>query len=233
HMPCLWVAVCGRRNPEYPEHTHFDPELSLTWNLKDLLPAQKALYYGRLIYGKPTMVSLEHFPSFYALHGPEYDEAYLSEYERGLLSRGAKRIIESLREFHPQTTKELKWNTGMSRSEDRTAFDRAISELQQKMWMVMIEARYEPTFTYLWDLLEYWLPGEVEQGRKISRGEAISCITEKYLSVVHYTNLQQLARLVTSNRERILELLDQLSSEGKIEMNVEIQGLPGKWIVQR
>ena len=66
-LPCLWVAVCGRRDPVFPEHSHHDAELMLTWNLKDVLPARRHVYYGKLILGKPSMVSLAHFPDFYAL----------------------------------------------------------------------------------------------------------------------------------------------------------------------
>ena len=38
-------------------------------------------------------------------------------------------------------------------------FERAMAELQQGLWIVKTEERYEPTFSYRWDLLERWLPG--------------------------------------------------------------------------
>src|SRR5215510_9142973 len=69
-LPCLWVAICGRRDPVFPQHSHHDPELMLAWNLKDRLPAKRLVYYGKLLLGKPSMVSLAHLPDFYALHGP-------------------------------------------------------------------------------------------------------------------------------------------------------------------
>ena len=68
--PCLWVAVSGRRHPRWPRHTHHDPGVLLTWELKDLLPAKRLVYYGKLLKGRPTLVSLELLPAFVALIRP-------------------------------------------------------------------------------------------------------------------------------------------------------------------
>ena len=68
--PCLWVAVSGRRHPRWPKHTHHDPAVLLTWELKDILPAKRLVYYGKLLKGRPTLVSLELFPAFVALIRP-------------------------------------------------------------------------------------------------------------------------------------------------------------------
>ena len=48
-------------------------------------------------------------------------------------------------------------------------FERAMGELQQGLWIVKTEERYEPTFSYRWDLLERWLPDEVAEGRRLRR----------------------------------------------------------------
>src|SRR5512138_2160202 len=53
-VPSLYTAVCGRRHPRWPRHTHHDPEIGLTWNLKDRLPARRRCYYGKLVKGEPT-----------------------------------------------------------------------------------------------------------------------------------------------------------------------------------
>ncbi|HZO55882.1 MAG TPA: hypothetical protein VFB63_24445, partial [Bryobacteraceae bacterium] len=195
-LPCLWVAVCGRRDPVFPEHSQHDAELMLTWNLKDRLPAQRRVYYGKLLLGKPSMVSLAHFPDFYALQGPAHDEQYRYDYEDGLLSRAARQIMEALLEQHPQTTRELKRCTHLTAARSRPVFDRAMAELQRKLYITMIEARYEPTFTYVWDLLEAWLPEPVARGREIPRHEAVYRLTRQYLSVVSYGSLTQHERVL-------------------------------------
>jgi hypothetical protein len=232
-LPCLWVAVCGRRDPVFPEHSHHDPELMLTWNLKDLLPAKRLVYYGKLILGKPSMVSLAHFPDFYALHGPAHDEQYLYDYEAGRLSRAAKQIMDVLVEDHPLTTKELKRRTHLDASRSRAIFDQAIAELQRKLSITMIEARYEPTFTYVWDLLETWLPEPVARGREILRHEAVYRLTRQYLSVVYYASLTQTERVVGIPRVEVEEAATRLQTEGVIDIGAPIDGLPGTWLVWR
>jgi hypothetical protein len=232
-LPCLWVAVCGRRDPVFPEHSHHDPELMLTWNLKDLLPAKRLVYYGKLILGKPSMVSLAHFPDFYALHGPAHDEQYLYDYEAGRLSRAAKQIMDVLVEDHPLTTKELKRRTHLDASRSRAIFDQAIAELQRKLSITMIEARYEPTFTYVWDLLETWMPEPVARGREILRHEAVYRLTRQYLSVVYYASLTQTERVVGVPRVELEEAATRLQTEGVIDIGAPIDGLPGTWLVWR
>ena len=230
-LPCLWVAVCGRRDPVFPEHSHHDPELMLAWNLKDRLPAKRRVYYGKLILGKPSMVSLAHFADFYALHGPVHDEQYLYDYEDGLLSRAAKQIMDALIERHPQTTKELKLSTRLATSKNRPIFDQAIAELQRKLYITMIEARYEPTFTYVWDLLEAWLPKPVARGREIPRHEAIYHLAKQYLSVVFYASLTQIERVLGVPRVEVEEAVSRLYAERAIELGAPIEGLPGAWLV--
>ena len=230
-LPCLWVAVCGRRDPVFPEHSHHDPELMLTWNLKDLLPAKRRVYYGKLILGKPSMVSLAYFPDFYALHGPAHDEQYLYDYEDGRLSRAAKQIMDALAERHPQTTKELKRRTRLDASKSRPVFDQAIAELQRKLYITMIEARYDPTFTYVWDRLATWLPEPVARGREIRRHEAVYRLTRHYLSVAYYASLTQIERVVGVPHVAAEEAATRLRHEGMIDIGVPLDGLPGTWLV--
>src|SRR5262245_61786734 len=232
-LPCLWVAVCGRRDPVFPAHSHHDPELMLTWNLKDLLPAKRLVYYGKLILGRPSMVALTHFPDFYALHGPAHDGQYRYDYEDGRLSRAALQIMKALVERHPQTTKELKRRTHLDASRSRAMFDQAIAELQRKLYITMIEARYEPTFTYVWDLLENWLPEPVARGREILRHEAVYRLTRQYLSVVSYASLTQTERVVGVPRVEVEEAATLLQNEGMIDIDAPIDGLPGRWLVWR
>jgi hypothetical protein len=232
-LPCLWVAVCGRRDPVFPAHSHHDPEWVFTWNLKDLLPAKRRVYYGKLILGKPSMVALAHFPAFYAVHGPAHDEQYRYDYEDGLLSRAAKQIMDVLVERHPQTTKELKRGTRLDASKSRPLFDQAIAELQRKLYITMVEAHYEPTFTYVWDLLEAWLPEPVAYGRTLPRHEAIYRLTRQYLSVVYYASMTQIERVVGVPRVEGNQAVTRLQAEGVAEIGARIEGLAGTWVVWR
>src|SRR5262245_17457993 len=78
-LPSLWEAINGRERA-IPHH-HHDHALSLTWTWKDSLPAARAIWYGKLIRGKPTFVSLDLLPAFYALSSnfgelDDYKEQY-------------------------------------------------------------------------------------------------------------------------------------------------------------
>ena len=66
-LACLWEAVVGRRDPRWPRRSHHDAGVGLTWELKDRLPARRAVYYGKLLKGRPVLVALDLFPAFYAL----------------------------------------------------------------------------------------------------------------------------------------------------------------------
>src|SRR6266436_5509384 len=65
--PCLREAIEGRREPALPEHIQHDRAIMMTWQLKDALPARKAVYYGKVIAGRPGFVALEMVPAFLRL----------------------------------------------------------------------------------------------------------------------------------------------------------------------
>ena len=97
----------------------------------------------------------------------------------------------------------------------------------------MIEARYEPTFTYVWDMQDAWLPDPVARGREKRRHEAVYRLIRQYLSVVCYSSLTQLERVLGVPRVEIAEAATHLQAEGVIEIGARIDGLPGSWLVWR
>ena len=60
------------------------------------------------------------------------------------------------------------------------AVERAMAELQRALFIVKTEERYEPTFSYRWDLLERWLPDQVAEGRQLSRTAALDRLLALY-----------------------------------------------------
>src|SRR3989441_9035906 len=73
--------------------------------------------------------------------------------------------------------------------------ERAMAELQQGLWVVKTEERYEPTFSYRWDLVEAWLPEAVAEGRRLSRARALERLLERYMRGAIFSNERLLARL--------------------------------------
>jgi crotonobetainyl-CoA:carnitine CoA-transferase CaiB-like acyl-CoA transferase len=233
-VACLWEAVAGRRDPRWPRRSHHDAGIGLTWELKDRLPAKRRVYYGKLLRGKPLLVALDVFPAFYALvRGRQRARDYRAEYEAGRLGVTAKRIMDALVREHPQYTREIRANVFMLEPGKTREFERAMAELQQGLWVVKTEERYEPTFSYRWDLLESWLPDLVAEGRKLSRRAALDRLIARYVAGCVYTSERALARLFGLGREEVGAAVARLASRGALVREVTVAGWPGRFVVDR
>ncbi|MGZ6252398.1 MAG: AlkZ-related protein, partial [Candidatus Binataceae bacterium] len=83
-VPCLREAIEGIREPALPEHIQHDRAIMMTWNLKDALPLRKAVYYGKVIAGRPGFIALAILPAFLRLRVAP--GGYRKLYQRGTLS---------------------------------------------------------------------------------------------------------------------------------------------------
>ena len=231
-VACLWEAVAGKANPRWPRHSHHDAGIGLTWDLKDTLPAGRRVYYGKLLKGRPLLVSLDLFPMFYALvRGRQRARDYRGEYEAGRLSHTARRIMDAMLDEHPQYTRELRANVFMLEPSKTRDFERAMAELQQGLWLVKSEERYEPTFSYRWDLLESWLPERVAAGRRLSREAAVAGLIERYTRGAVFTTERQLARLFGLRPEEVARAVKTLVRARTVRADCAIDGWPGRWLV--
>ena len=231
-LACLWEAVAGRPNPRWPRRSHHDAGIGLTWELKDTLPARRQVYYGKLLKGRPVLVALDLFPAFYALvRGRQRSRDYRQEYEAGRLSLTAKRIMDSLARDHPQYTREIRGNCFMLEPSRTREFERAMAELQQGLWVVKSEERYEPTFSYRWDLLEAWLPEPVAEGRRLRRPAAAERLVARYLEGAVFSTPALLGRLFALPRSEVSEVVDRLVRGGAVLADCVVDGWPGGWLV--
>jgi hypothetical protein len=231
-VPCLWEAVAGRRDPRWPKRSHHDRAIGLTWTLKDELPAKREVYYGKLLRGRPLLVALDVFPAFYALvRGRQRARDYRVEYAEGHLTATARRIMDALVREHPQYTRALRASTFMLEPGRTREFERAMAELQQGLWIVKTEERYEPTFSYRWDLLEAWLPDAVAEGRRLGRARAIARLVERYVTAAVYTSERALRRLFGLTGDELGPSLRDLSRRGVVVTERTVAGWPGQWIV--
>jgi len=215
-LPCLWHAACGQRHPQMPQHTHHDPHVGLVWEAKDVLPAQKRVYYGKVLRKSPTFISLEFFPYFYAwIAGQRGPDAWLAEYLDGTLSAAAKKIMDALSAASPQITRDLKLASGLGHPQQRYEFDQAIAELQAKMYLLKVAEFYEP-FTFLWDLLPNQFPQLIEQAASISRETALKKILNQYFSVVWVADIIQIQRVFGWDKNEIQTISTELIREGSL-----------------
>lgn len=230
-VACLWEAVAGRARPRWPRHSHHDPAVGLTWRLKDTLPAARSVYYGKLLKGRPLLVALDVFPAFYALvRGRQRARDYRAEYEAGHLSQTCRRLLDALVREHPQYTGDLRANAFLLGPHRTREFERAMAELQAGLWIVKTEERYEPTFSYRWDLVEAWLPEPVAAGRRLARDRALEHLIGRYADAAVFTSERALRRLFGRPASEVTRAVRSLVARGALT-ECEVAGWPGRHLV--
>jgi hypothetical protein len=187
--PSLYVAVCGRRDAVLPRNVQTDPEASLTWTLKDELLARGNVYYAKLARGKATFVAPRMIPYFHAVWGVRRAD------ERHRLSRKAQAILRVLRNEWEMATADLREESAVK---DRTAFARALDELQATMIVVPSQVLYQPKFTYVWTLGVGRFPDALR--RRVSRESGLREIARAFLSNAGMTIPGELARVTGLSR---------------------------------
>jgi len=231
-LACLWEAVVGSERPRWPRHSHHDAGIGLTWELKDTLPAKRRCYYGKLVKRRPVLVALDLLPAFYALvRGRQRARDFGAEYRAGRMSATAKRLMDSFFRESPQYTRGLRADTFMLEPGKTREFERAMAELQQGLWIVKTEERYEPSFSYRWDLLERWLPEEVAEGRGLGRAAALDRVVARYLDGAIYSTPARIARLFDFGPAETALAVARLARAGRVSKDVEVAGWPGTWVV--
>jgi hypothetical protein len=187
--PSLYVAVCGRRDAVLPRNVQKDPEASLTWVLKDELIARGKVYYAKLGRGKATFVAPRMVPYFHAVWGMRRAE------EKTRLSRQAQAVLRVLRREWEMSTADLRDESGVR---DRTAFTKALDELQAAMIVVPSAVFYQPKFTYIWSLGIGRFPDAL--GRRVGRETALREIARCFLTGAGMTLPGELARVTGLSR---------------------------------
>ncbi len=228
-LPCLWHAVCGERDPHLPKHIQHDWSVGLVWEARDVLAAERKIYYGKALRSRPTMISLEFFPHFYRASGRrgELDE-YRDLFRHEALRPPARRIMDALVARAPQITRELKSAAGLSRPKDRYAFDRAMAELQMQLLVVKVGELDDP-FTFVWNLVTRRFAPEVAEAITIDPAEARVKILDKYFSTVLVSSPPRVARLFPWAEQDIRDALGELRTAGRVE-EVEVEGEAGRWL---
>lgn len=103
------------------------------WRMR-VLDETNDIAYAKLFFRKSGYISKEFYPYFLAARreGQTLEE----EYEKGLISHLAKRIYEIVLEYGTLPVHAIKQISGITK-EDKSKFDRAMVELQMKMYLTM------------------------------------------------------------------------------------------------
>jgi hypothetical protein len=182
--PSLYIAVCGRRDAHSPRNVQKDPESRLTWNLKDEVMRRGRCFYGKVLRGQSTFISLRLLPAFNALLGCSRNT------EKKVLTKDALAILRVLRGEWEMATRDLREASGIV---DRARFDKALTQLQRRLKVIPSDVIYEPTFTYIWSIPE----ARFQEQLKVSVGKetALRDIANAFLAGAGMTLRGELARV--------------------------------------
>ena len=187
--PSLYVAVCGRRDAVLPRNVQKDEEASHTWLLKDDIVRRGRVYYAKFARGKTMFIAPRMIPYFHAVWGVRRSG------ENSRLSKGALAIMRVLRREWEMSTSDLRDDSGVA---DRSAFTRALDELQAAMLVIPSEVYYRPKFTYIWTLAIGRFPDALR--RRVDRDTALREIARCFLTGAGTTTRGELARVTGLSR---------------------------------
>ncbi|MEJ2570440.1 MAG: crosslink repair DNA glycosylase YcaQ family protein [Anaerolineales bacterium] len=211
-LPSLWTAVAGDR-PVADEH---DDPGHITWSWKDQMLDKRQWYYGKLLRGKATLVSLEVIPVFYALSDrvAEIDD-YRLAYEDGHLTYEAYRVAEALLRNGPQHTIQLRRLAHLSAGQSKSRFNKAIADLQRGLWVVPIGIAEAGAWRYafIYELFDRWFTNVAAQARPITLADARTTLACRYLDSVGAATAQDIGRLFRWRIKETDKALQKLADE--------------------
>lgn len=211
-LPNLWTAVAGDR-PVANEH---DDPGHITWGWKDEMLDKRRWYYGKLLRGKATIVSLDVIPYFYALSDRLAEEDdYRLAYEDGQLTYEAYRVAEALLRNGPQHTIQLRRLSRLSTSQSKSRFNKALTDLQRGLWIVPIGVAKAGAWRYafIYELFDRWFTNVAARARPISLAQARAALTQRYLDSVGASTAKDIGRLFRWRLKETQSALQTLAAE--------------------
>jgi len=126
-----------------------------------VLEERNDITYGKLFFKKSGYITKEWFPYFLAVRqgGVSFDEAH----DNGLISHFAKRIYDVVSTNETLAVEEIKRLGGFSR-ENKSVFDRALTELQMKLFISPCGRRYKVS----------------QKGEEYGMASTMYCTTERF-----------------------------------------------------
>jgi hypothetical protein len=228
-FPSLWTAVAGNR-PVADEH---DDPGHVTWGWKDSQLGGKNWYYGRVLRGKNSMLSLEVLPYFYALSAnygdPEAD--YLIEYEQGTLSQEARLVFEALLKNGALDTLALRKAAHLQSSTSSGPFNRALEDLQMgfKVIPTGISEAGAWHYSFIYDLTYRHFPTLIEQAGAIKEAQARLKLATCYLRSQGAAETKELGRMFRWRPDALQRTVQTLIESGFI-VKAENEQAKGEWL---
>ena len=227
-LPSLWTAVAGDR-PVADKH---DDPGHITWGWKDGALDKKIWYYGKILRGKATMISLEVAPYFYALSenygSPEED--YLIAYQEGRLTQASKQVYETLLENGALNTLDLRKKAKLSNAKD-SEFNKALEQLQRdfKILPVGVAQAGAWNYSHIYEIVTRHYPDLSEQARGIKESQARAKLLKLYFDMVGAAQLRDVNKLFGWGNEVAKKAVNKLMENEVLKMAEHPKQL-GEWM---
>jgi hypothetical protein len=210
YLPCLFEALDTRSD---------DRRWSWAWDWKEALPSEKRVYYGRVLGRKPTFISMEFLPHFFALTGNvgEPDD-YKRLYDGGRLSYLARMVYELAAAQAPLTTRQIRAAVEPNRRGSSARLLRALADLQNLFLVARIgETGDNPgTYSYVWDLFDRWLPRVVARAAGIAHRTAAATVLGQYVSIAGAPRPEDAAALFEWPPPVLTTAIGDLRAQGSV-----------------
>lgn len=230
-LPSLWTAVAGNR-PVADKH---DDPGHITWGWKDDALDKKIWYYGKILRGKATMISLEIAPYFYALseNYGEPEEDYLIAYREGRLTQAAKQVYETLLEHGKLNTLDLRKTAKLSNAKD-SEFNKTLEYLQRdfKILPVGVAQAGAWKYSHIYEITTRHFPDLSEQARRITESQARAMILELYFNMVGAAQMRDVNKLFGWGNDVVKRAVGKLVDAGTLVLT-EHPKIKGEWLAVR
>ena len=227
-LPSLWVAVAGNR-PVADKH---DDPGHITWGWKDGALDKKIWYYGKILRGKATMISLKVAPYFYALseNYGEPEEDYLIAYREGRLPQSAKQVYEALLDKGSMHTIDLRKEAKLSNAKD-SEFNKALEYLQKdfKILPVGVAQAGAWKYSHIYAITTNHFPDLAEQARTITESQARGKLLELYFDMIGAAQIRDVQKLFGWGNEVVKKSVGKLMEGGKLIL-AEHPKVSGEWM---
>jgi len=180
-VPTFFGAYLGSDSdlPEW-QHAFRDPRSAEATELMVRLLRQRMAYEANLFGDNNFLLSPEVFPFYYALVGDRNPKQDMRKAQGENLSPLAQDAFTAIQRDGPISKRRLVEVLGGAPS--GAALDRALGELWSRLRITRVD--YSPQEGASWDVLYRWSPELVQEGIKLSVGEALSALISKYLDCV-------------------------------------------------
>ena len=158
------------------------------WRIR-VLNERNDIVYSKIFFRKSGYITKEWYPYFLAVR--RGDTTFNEAYADGTISHFAKRIYTVVNENKMLPVEEIKKLAGFSRG-DKSGFDRALTELQMKMYLTVCGTKQKISRTreeYGWPSTvfcpteHFFGTGVFDKAAEISEEEAIDKIREQILKL--------------------------------------------------